>query len=301
MQFPTVDVIVPHLNDHDRLALCLEQLERQSYPADRCRVLVVDNGSEHPIDEVVARFPRASAAFEAERGCGSARNRGVMLTEGEVLAFTDSDCRPDPDWILNAVRRLNTGEADLLGGRIKVFAADEASPTDVELFDMVFGFETERYIRFKHFAAGANIVVPRRVFLEIGPFRNGELPEDLEWGRRAHAKGFRLAWAPDAVVHHPARRSWEELRRKTDRTIYHARNYMREKDWFHLRWAAYTAGVALPPLYKAWLLLTSPELSRPEHRARAIATLFRIRTYRCRTMLGCLFDPSLVGRTRFEG
>ncbi|TAN55382.1 MAG: glycosyltransferase [Magnetospirillum sp.] len=301
MQLPTVDIIVPHLNDHDRLAICLEHLERQTYPADCCRVMVVDNGSDRPIDKVVARFPRVSAAFEAERGCGSARNRGVMLTSGDILAFTDSDCRPDPDWILNAVRRLTAGEADFLGGGIKVFAADDSDPTDVELFDMVFGFETERYVRRKHFAAGANIIVPRRVFLQVGPFRNGELPEDLEWGRRACAKGFRLGWAPDAVVRHPARRTWDELKRKTDRTVYHARNYMREHHWFHLRWAAYTAGMALPPLLKSWHLLTSPELTRPEHRWRAIATLFRIRYYRCRTMLGCLVDPAMLGRTRFEG
>ncbi|MGE5504553.1 MAG: glycosyltransferase [Actinomycetota bacterium] len=300
MQIPFVDVIVPHLDDHARLAVCLDHLRTQSYPAERFRVTVVDNGSKQPIDGLLARFGW-QAAFEAERGCGSARNRGVAITDGDILAFTDSDCRPDPDWVLNAARRLAAGEADVLGGAIKVFAADENAPTDVELFDKVFGFEPERYIRFKHFACGANIVVPRSVFRAVGPFRNGELPEDLEWGRRAHALGFRLAYAPDAVIRHPARKSWDELRRKTDRTTFHARNYMRERPLFHLKWAAYTAGIASPPLYKCWQVLRSAELERPDHRLRTIAALFRIRWYRALTMAGCLLDAETVGRAKFEG
>lgn len=289
MQLPFVDVIVPHLNDRDRLAICLDHLHRQSYPAECYRITVVDNGSDSPIDDVIAAYPRAACAAEPERGCGSARNRGVALTTGDIIAFTDSDCRPDPDWILNAVRRLTSGEADLLGGSIKVFAADETRPTDVELYDKVFGFEAERYIRRKNFAAGANIVVWRRVFAAVGPFRNGELPEDLEWGRRAVGMGFRLGFAPDAVIRHPARRTWSEMLRKFDRTTYHASNYMRELGWFHLRWLLYTLGMALPPLYKVWLVLNSGEISGAAQRLRAIRALFRIRYYRVASMAECLF------------
>jgi GT2 family glycosyltransferase len=301
MHLPIVDVIIPHLDDQVRLATCLEHLQRQTYPAEFTRITVVDNGSQRPIDEVVARFPSVRAGFEAERGCGSARNAGVALTSGDIIAFTDSDCRPDPGWIMAGVRRLTGDEADIIGGDIKVFAADESDPTDVELFDKVFGFEAQRYIRYKRFAAGANIMVSRKVFHAIGPFRNGELPEDLEWGRRAVALGYRLGFAPDAVINHPARRSWEEIRRKVDRTTYHARNYLREQGWFQVKWVAYTAAMAMPPLYKCWLVATSPELIGAKQRLRAIRALFRIRYYRVATMMGCLLDPAQLGRARFEG
>ncbi|HLO76693.1 MAG TPA: glycosyltransferase, partial [Magnetospirillum sp.] len=70
MQLPLVDVIIPHLNDHDRLALCLEALRRQDYPADRFTVTVVDNGSDRPIDGVLARFPGVRGLSEQRRGCG---------------------------------------------------------------------------------------------------------------------------------------------------------------------------------------------------------------------------------------
>lgn len=300
MQLPFVDVIIPHLNDRDRLNTCLEHLAQQSYPADCFRVLVVDNGSERPIDDIVGGYPFARCTVETERGCGSARNRGVAETTGDILAFTDSDCRPDPDWLLNAVNRLvPESDADIVAGEIKVFAADESRPTDVELFDKVFGFETKRYAERKHFATGANIVVLRKVFDKIGPFRNGSLPEDLEWGRRAHGMGLRIRHAPDVIIRHPARRTWAELKRKIDRTAWHSRNYMSEQSWFRVRWAIYTLAMASPPAWKVVQTLTSPELETGEQRWRTIRTLVRIRAYRVGVMAGYLFEPAPL-RTQSE-
>ncbi|MEW5729229.1 MAG: glycosyltransferase [Pseudomonadota bacterium] len=298
MQLPFVDVIIPHLNDRDRLVECLSLLHRQSYPADSYRVTVVDNGSERPIDDLVAGFPLAAVTVETEKGCGSARNKGVASTKGDILAFTDSDCQPDFNWILNAVNRLTHEEVDVVAGNIKVFYADEQRPTDVELYDRVFGFEPRRYAERKHFATGANIVVPRRVFEKVGPFRDGSLPEDLDWGRRAHALGFRIRFAPDVMIRHPARRTWAELRRKTERTAWHARNYMGERPWFRLRWAAYTAAMASPPLWKAWQILTTPELNGPRQRLRTIRTLLRVRAYRVGVMAGLLIEPRPVRAER---
>lgn len=290
MQLPLVDVIIPHLNDPHRLGDCLALLHCQSYPADRTRILVVDNGSDQPIADLVAQFPLASWILETEKGCGSARNKGVGETHGDIIAFTDSDCRPERDWITNAVTRLGAGDADIVAGDIKVFAADEANPTDAELFDKVFGFEARRYAERKHFATGANIIVPRAVFVQVGPFRNGLMPEDLDWGRRAHAKGFRIVFAPEVVIRHPARRTWSELKRKTMRTSWHARNYMAEQDWFRLRWAIYTAAMASPPLIKICQILTSPELKGAEQRIRTIRMLLRVRHFRVRSMAALLVE-----------
>ena len=295
MRLPFVDVVIPHLDDHDRLAVCLDLLHRQSYPADSYRILVVDNGSAAPVDAVTARFPLASAAFEAERGCVSARNRGARLTAGDILAFTDSDCRPDPDWLLNAVRRLVGGESDIVAGDIRVFCADPDHPTDAELYETVFGFEQRRYVERKHFAAGANIVVPRPVFETVGPFRDGTQPEDFEWGRRAHALGLRLGFAPDVVIGHPARRSWGDLKDKAARTTWHFRNYMGERRSFRLRWLLYTCGMALPPLWKCGQLLASGQLRSPGQRWRAIRMLFRVRYYRLGVMARYLVAGKAVG------
>lgn len=298
MLLPLVDVIIPHLNDHDRLALCLEALRRQSYPADRVSVTVVDNGSDRPIDEVLVRFPGVRGLTEPRRGCGSARNRGVAETSGSILAFTDSDCRPEPDWLVNGVMMLKPGcGVDIVGGDVRVFAADEANPTDAELYDKVFGFECRRYVVHKHFACGANILVSRRVFEAVGPFRDGRQPEDLEWGRRATRLGYRIAFGAEARVRHPARHSFAELDKKTERTIWHARNHMAEGEWFRLKWAAYTLAMASPPLVKAALVLASPALSGMGQRLRTLRTLLRVRYGRAATMARYLLAATPVRPT----
>jgi GT2 family glycosyltransferase len=292
MQLPFVDVIIPHLNDHDRLVRCLELLAAQSYPADSFQVTVVDNGSDKPLTDVLGRLPRVRVLSEAERGCGSARNRGVAETSGAILAFTDSDCQPDPDWILNGVRMLSPGSGvDIIGGRIRVFAQDEAAPTEAELFERVFGFETRRYVERKHFACGANIMVPRRVFEAVGPFRNGTSPEDFEWGRRATRLGYKIVHGDDVVVRHPARHTMEELKAKNGRTVWHQRNHMADGEWFRIKWALFTLALASPPLLKCVQVMRSPDLADGAQRRAALKALFAIRYFKAATAARFLFEP----------
>ena len=293
MYLPFVDVVIPHLNDHERLAVCLDLLQQQTYPPERTCLMVVDNGSDRPLDEIAAQFPKVLFVSESERGCGSARNCGARLTQGDILAFTDSDCRPDKDWLLNGVRRLMDRRAEIIGGEIKVFCVDERHPTAVEMFDKTFGFEQRRYILHKNFSAGANIMVTREIFQKVGPFRNGTLPEDMEWGRRAHSMGMRLDFAPEVLVRHPARRTWEELRSKAKRTVWHSRNYMAEQPWFRLRWLIYACGVFLPPMFMTWQLLTVSGLGSASNRFKGVFMLFRQRYYRAILMLAYLFKGRL--------
>ncbi|HLO78414.1 MAG TPA: glycosyltransferase, partial [Magnetospirillum sp.] len=223
-------------------------------------------------------------------GCGSARNRGVADTSGPILAFTDSDCRPDAGWLVHGVMLLSQG-VDIVGGDVQVFAADEDDPTDAELYDKVFGFECERYVRRKHFACGANILVYRRVFEAVGPFRDGRQPEDLEWGRRASRLGYRIAYGAKARVRHPARHSFTELDKKAERTAWHAFNLMADDELFRLKWAAYTLAMASPPVVKAAQVLASPLLRGGDQRWRALRALLRMRYRRAALLARYVFAP----------
>src|SRR3989338_7815520 len=105
---PFVSVVVPVYNDNVRLKKALEALERQSYPADRYEVLVVDNASEDDVRSIMSAYPRVKYLFEGKRGPASARNRGVREAKGEIIAFTDSDCIPRPDWIERGVAAVRS-------------------------------------------------------------------------------------------------------------------------------------------------------------------------------------------------
>ena len=218
---PLVSVIVPHFNDARRLQVCLGALHRQSYPACRFEVLVVDNGSDRAPIGVVRACPNAQLLSETTVGSYAARNAGVRHARGEILAFTDSDCQPDPRWLEEGVRALRADPAcSAVGGSIEVFAADPKAPTAVEVYERLTAFRQESSLsRFGYFAT-ANLFVPQAVFARVGAF-DSRLASggDLNWCRRARARGLRLVHAPEARVRHPARASLRALVRKRRRVI----------------------------------------------------------------------------------
>ncbi|GAB4479215.1 MAG: glycosyltransferase [Anaerolineae bacterium] len=216
---PFVSAIIPVYNDAARLALCLEALAAQTYPADRFEVIVVDNGSAEAPEAVVSRFPNARLLMEPQPGSYAARNLGLAHARGECLAFTDSDCIPAANWLERGIaalhRQPNTG---LVGGCIELFPADPAHPTPAELYEILTAFRVETMVERFYFSPTANLFTFRHVFERVGPF-NAALPSagDSDWGQRVHAAGYRLVYDEDVVVRHPARHSVKELRLKAAR------------------------------------------------------------------------------------
>jgi glycosyltransferase involved in cell wall biosynthesis len=105
---PFVSVIVPHYRDLAGLNLCLSALAAQTYPKDRFEVVVADNASpEGPELVGEAIGGRARLVVVSERGAGPARNGGVAVAKAAVLAFTDSDCVPEPQWLIEGIRALD--------------------------------------------------------------------------------------------------------------------------------------------------------------------------------------------------
>jgi GT2 family glycosyltransferase len=183
-------------------------------------VVVVDNASTQDVAAALPDDPRVHLLHEPVPGSYAARNTGLGVARGRVLAFTDADCLPDPTWLERAEAALEAAPpADLVGGAIELFYADGRPRTAAELYEHRHGFPQERYLREDRFAATANMVTRRSVVDRVGPF-DARLRSrgDAEFGQRVAAAGGLLRWAPDAVVRHPARSSSEELLTKFRRT-----------------------------------------------------------------------------------
>ncbi len=279
---PFISVIVPHLNQPMCLAECLSSLEAQRYPRHRFEVIVVDNGSTTTPDAIVASCPGARLELERERGAGPARNRGMAIARGSVFAFLDADCVADPAWLVSGANALRT--ADLVGGRIRVVPQDDAEPTPVERFEMMFAFHQEAYIRRKGFAVTANLFAKREVYSLINGFRNG-VSEDQDWCERAVARGKRLAYAADAVVTHPARRTLAELKAKWERIIREHFRLHAEKHGSSSRWVAYALAVGLSIFPHALRILFGSLNASLRERASVILVLVQLRAWRARMML----------------
>jgi len=215
-----ISVVIPVFNDA-RLGTCLEALSRQTLPSDQFEVIVVDNGSEEPPQAIVDRYPFAQLASESTPGSYAARNRGLVLATGDVLAFTDSDCIPSADWLTAGLRAVEAaGSLVVVGGHINVFAADRQRPKVVEFYDIAMAFDQERSIQLSHLVVTANLLAPRAAFDRVGPFNQQLLSGgDGEWCHRAAEMGIPILYCPEAVVDHPARATLTELIRKRRRVI----------------------------------------------------------------------------------
>ncbi|MHB1261316.1 MAG: glycosyltransferase family 2 protein [Thermoplasmatota archaeon] len=220
MATPRVSVIIPVHNDRERLARCLDALGAQRGAPD-FEVLVIDNGStDDPASILAGQGPRMRLLSEATPGSYVARNAGLLQAQGDLLAFTDSDCIPAPDWLARLTQALDRDPGlDLVAGRIDLFPADPAHLTVAETYEAVHGFEQEMYVRERHYGATANLMARRRVFDSVGPF-DARLKSggDKEWCQRAHAAGKRIGYEDTAVVAHPMRHRLSELGKKVRRT-----------------------------------------------------------------------------------
>jgi glycosyltransferase involved in cell wall biosynthesis len=275
---PTVSVILPHYNDLENLGRCLDLLDRQTFPRRDFEIVVADNNSRCGLAAVAAVCRTRARVIEAPiQGAGEARNAGVAAAEGAVLAFIDSDCRPEPQWLEQGLKAL--AATDLVGGRVVATALDRDHPTPVETFELAFAFNIRRYVIDHHFCPSGNMFVRREVFDRIGPFRT-RVSEDIDWGWRATRLGFRMAYAPDAVVGHPARRDWNELIRKSKRTARELYNLAAEQPHGRLRWFVRTWALLATPATGVVEVLMNRNLRNVRERYDAYRVLLRFRAWR---------------------
>jgi GT2 family glycosyltransferase len=276
---PMITVIVPHYNDLIRLDRCLNALMQQSISLTDFEIVVADNCSPQGPEEVSRVIgARARMITVVERGAGAARNGAVSVARGTTLAFTDSDCVPDEKWLENGLAALLKWH--IVGGRVRVNTDGRTSISPTEAFEKVFAFNFDKYINKDGFTGSGNMFVAKEIFLSVGGFA-ASVSEDVEWCHRATRAGLTLGYAPKAVVTHPARKTWGELRQKWTRTsaesfaLHCQTGALGKTKWLLRTWA-------LPGsiFIHSFKVFSSTEVSGMPQRLGALSTLCRIRLWR---------------------
>lgn len=208
-----VSVIVPAHNCESTIGECVNSLFRQASSPGDLEVIVVDDGSE----DGTARLARQCGArvVSIERsGAAAARNRGVERASGDILLFTDADCRPGADWVDRMTRPfLDPGVTATKG----VYRSDQKSLT-ARFVQLEY---TGRYARTRRadrvdfidtYSAGFR----RRQFFRAGGFdERFVIGEDQEFSFRYASLGGDMVFVPDAVVTHlHADSPWRYFRKK---------------------------------------------------------------------------------------
>ncbi len=209
-----VSVIIPTFHDWERLKLCLKALQDQTIESESYEVLVINNdpGDSCPYS---IRDSKVRIIAEAKPGSYAARNAALKYAQGSIIAFTDSDCIPAPDWLENAVDRIENSEANIIAGEVELFAQVENL---YYKYEQVYGFPVERYVKQENFGVTANLIVEREVFDDLGPF-NSTLKSggDKEFCQRAVKENRQLSFAEDVIVKHPSRNSLAAIAGKAKR------------------------------------------------------------------------------------
>jgi glycosyltransferase involved in cell wall biosynthesis len=196
-----VSVVVAVYNGERTIGECIDSLLALRYPADRLELCVVDNGSRDGTPAVLRGYAdRIVRLHEATRGPAAARNAGLRSASGDVVAFTDADCRVDPGWLAALVAPLADPEVGIAGGTIRAMPrANEVERFGEVIHDHRRAIEVYR----PPYAITMNWASRRAALREVGGFderfRRGE---DVDLSYRMIQAGYTLTFAPAAVVYH---------------------------------------------------------------------------------------------------
>jgi O-antigen biosynthesis protein len=201
---PRISVVVCSYNGAATLEECLVSLEQLRYPD--YEVILVDDGSTDDTPWLAARFPYIRYIRQTNQGLSAARNVGAQAATGEVVAYTDSDCVADPDWLYYIADGMRRQQVDAIGGPnvpppsdgwiAKCVAASPGGPSHVMLDDR----------RAEH-VPGCNMAFRRQTLLALGgfdpQFRQAGDDVDICW--RLLDAGHAIGYAPAALVWHHRR------------------------------------------------------------------------------------------------
>jgi GT2 family glycosyltransferase len=225
---PVVSVVVCTRERPDDLARCLSALSEQT--VSPLEVIVVDNAPRTDRTRAVALEHGVRYVVEPRPGLDCARNAGLRASRAPIVAYTDDDAVPEPEWAAVLLGVLEDGEvAGVAGNMLPLEIETEAQ----RLFERYLGGEAGRRRRDErrtfaspfppaaggHVGAGANMAFRRAVLEALGGFDEafdaGTITcsgGDTEMFGRALAAGCRLVYEPRAVVRHRHRRERDELR-----------------------------------------------------------------------------------------
>lgn len=219
---PVLSVIIPVYNDTDGLRQTLSSLVDQRDNPE-FEIIVVDNNSTDETPQVIKEFEReyphiVSGCEEKEiQSSYAARNTGIGRSSGEIITFIDADVTVGDAWVADLSDKFENSSVDYLGCDVEMYIP-VGEDTIWARYDVAMGLPVEHYLKMKKFVPTCALAVRRNVIEQVGTFDETLVSGgDKEFGRRVHDYNFEMRYAPDIIVEHPARTSFDSLIKKASR------------------------------------------------------------------------------------
>jgi glycosyltransferase involved in cell wall biosynthesis len=202
---PDVAVAVASHDRPVRLRWLLNALEEQTLPQERWEVIVGHDSVGPETERLLGEHPLAAKGVlrhvslpPGSAPPGANRNAAWRLARAPIVAFTDDDCRPDPDWLGTALVLATAHPWTIVQGRTEPDAADPSRPRRGMLRRTMDVTPPTKE------AQTCNIVYPRALLEAVGGFDEGfaQWGDDVDLAYRAKAAGAGHLGAPELVVRH---------------------------------------------------------------------------------------------------
>lgn len=197
-----ISVVIPAYNEERYIGACLEALSRQSRPADE--IIVVDNNSTDQTAAIVSSFKNVRLITEHQQGMAHARNAGYNAARGDIIARTDADCRPPPDWVLKIEQRFADVGVEAITGPTTFY--DFSIPCTNQLICAAeIVYDSIGYV----LTYGPNHALRKTTWKKIGANTctdDQRFHEDADLGYHLHESGCTTIVAYDLINYTSARR-----------------------------------------------------------------------------------------------
>jgi GT2 family glycosyltransferase len=208
---PFVSIVIPTWRTSKILSLCLESLYNQDYPKKNFEIILISPKSLNIHHTRVKTVKISKGLNHAE-----ARNMGVSVSKGSIIAFCDDDCILPSNWLTSGVSYFKNNKIDLVGGPV--------TPP----YNLSFKYRLGGYLSGSRFTVGfaasryrpvdcikkadesnlilANTFITKSAFISCGGFEKDQVPcEENSLCFKMKKKGYNLIYSPKVTCNHPAK------------------------------------------------------------------------------------------------
>lgn len=237
VDLPFVSVVIPVRNRPMDIERCLESIINCHYPSEKLEVIVVDDASTDLTKEAVRQYPVQLIEMNRNVGQSRCRNIGVKAAKGDIIAFTDSDCVVNKDWLSKLTEPFKDPLVGVVGGGVDSYGTSRILDRYEEARSPLHMGERSGEIgpnRQVPYVPTCNVLIRREAFLQVGGFKEEmRVGEDVDLIWRILLKDYKGWYVPEGRIRHQHRNQFLHFIRR--RAQYASSEALLEKNFIFNR------------------------------------------------------------------
>lgn len=218
--YPKISVCILTHNSQETIVECLESVSKTDYP--NFEIIVVDDNSKDKTIKIIKNFEKKISIeliqINEKNTIGKLRNTAIKNSSGEFIAFTDSDCFVQKNWLKELIEGFKSGQTAGVGGKNLTPENDSVFQKSVGEFYSFFSFLGSNYVAKNSQMSetshnpSCNVLYKKKALLAVNGFNESLASnEDPELDARLRKNGYKLVFSPKAIVFHHRKKKLNEF------------------------------------------------------------------------------------------